>query len=697
MKGRKKYFRVLVLSVQFLVTDFQIGSGQSLPDVRVTQLETQAERLDREQEDDSYELTMEAFHQHPVNMNHVVEEELIRMHLLETSQIENFISYRKLLGQLLSVHELQAIPGWDIETIRKLLPYIIVARDESIYSALRDRWRGGDAAFIFRTGRVLEKSAGYFVPVKPGASYYLGSPQRVYMRYSYNYRQLLEFGFSGEKDAGEPFFKNAQKAGFDFYSFHFYMKQVGIIKSLALGDFTVNLGQGLIQWQSVSFTKSSQATAVRRELPGIRAYHSAGEFNFHRGAAVSLQSGNWQGCLFFSSQKISTTLKADTTGGEDLFSSFQNGGYHRTASEIASRNNNRQVAWGGYIKYSGSMFSIGLNLVNFVFSRSFQKREEPYNLYSLKGKKLSDYSIDYSYTHGNLHLFGEFAIDGKQHFSMIQGALVSLGEKAELAFLFRNIAPAFQSLYGDAFTENTVPNNERGFYSGFAFRPVSGVQLDLYYDMYEFPWLKYKVDGPSRGNDWLLHIGYHPNRIFQLYSLYKYENKSGNEQPLLSGTNRLGASVKQRWQLGMNAVISRVFEVGSRVEYTRMNLSGFPPATGFLSHTGFSFNNPALPVNMAVVVFETAGYDERIYTYETGPPYSFSIPAYYGKGIHYYINLHRNFSRVRKIGISPFRISGWIRWSQTFYPGVHSIGSGLDEIQGNHRSEILFQLLIHWQ
>ena len=91
--------------------------------------------------------------------------------------------------------------------------------------------------------------------------------------------------------------------GFDFYSFHFFLRRTGIIKALAIGDFTVSLGQGLIQWQTISFTKSSQTLYIKRESSCLNPYRSAGEFNFHRGIGISLQKGKWQTSLFISSPK----------------------------------------------------------------------------------------------------------------------------------------------------------------------------------------------------------------------------------------------------------------------------------------------------------------------------------------------------------------------------------------------------------
>jgi hypothetical protein len=73
------------------------------------------------------------------------------------------------------------------------------------------------------------------------------------------------------------------------------------------------------------------------------------------------------------------------------------------------------------------------------------------------------------------------------------------------------------------------------------------------------------------------------------------------------------------------------------------------------------------------------------------------LPAYYGKGLHYYISLHRDFRRLIPHAGKHFHLSGWIKWGQTFYPGARSIGSGLDEIPGDRKSEIKAQVLFQWQ
>ncbi len=588
-------------------------------------------------------------------------------------------------------------PDGTLETIRHLIPYVRVGRDESVYSALKDRWRGGNGSILLRAGQVLEKSKGFEKPSGPDASYYEGSAQHYFLRYDYNYKQLLSYGFTGEKDAGEPFFRAAQKYGFDFYSFHFFLQRLGIIRSLALGDFTVNMGQGLIQWQTFSTTKSSQAMAIKREAECIKPYHAAGEFNFHRGAAISLQKGKWQSNMFIASQRISTNLVTDTTGREDLFSSFQQSGYHRTPAEIADRNNNRQISAGINIRYTGEQISLGLNCIHFQFSRPFQKKDEPYNLYSLKGTRLTDYSFDYGYTYRNLHLFGEWAMDQWSHFGVIQGALISLDENISMSFLYRGISVAYQSLYSDAFTENTVPNNEKGFYSGISFRPAAGLQVEMYYDIFVFPWLKYQVDAPSAGRDLLIQAAYRPDKFWQLNVLYKNEIKAANNSVSNSVTHGLVSPVKQRVRFATDYIVSRTLSFNSRMEYLWIGINGLPTRHGYLGLTGFSYRKSGFSVSMAAAVFETDDYDTRIYAYEPDLLYHFSLPSFYGRGIHYYINIHQDFSRLMSRRTGRLRMSGWLKWGQSFYPGSASIGTGLDEIPGNRKSEINAEVLIQWQ
>ena len=660
--------------------------GQESP---VSTLEQQLENLtdidQAETEDDSYHQQWERFRRNPLNLNTADENDLRELKILSGLQIANLISYRKLVGKFISIYELQAVPSWDTQIIKKLLPFITVGEAIDLTDFFKTRFKVGEHNLSFRFSEVLEKSAG-FEKTSTGTKY-LGTPPKLFLRYRYQHKNLLQYGIVGDKDAGEQFFKGAQKYGFDFYSFHFFARKVGSIQALALGDFTVNMGQGLIQWQSLAFRKSVDILAIKRQSPILRPYNSAGEFSFHRGAGITFQKGKFEATGFISYRKLSANFVADTVSNEEYITSFLNSGYHRTESEIEGRHKLGQLALGGNIKYRASNWHIGLNAINFNFSSPVEKRQEPYNLYAISGKNWGNYSIDYSYTHRNLHFFGEAAVDKNFSKAFLNGLLISVDPRVDISFLHRKIDPQYQSNNGNAFTENTYPTNENGFYSGISIRPASAWRFDAYIDVYKFPWLKYLVDAPSEGKDFLAQITYSPNRQLEVYTRYRSESKEGNQPDNNLATNYLVSLPRQNWRTQISVKINQSFAVRSRTELLWYDKNGKNEERGFLTFFDVIYK-PVLKnysANIRLQYFETDDYDSRIYAYENDVLFYYSIPAFYDKGYRYYLNVNYDLSSS---------ISFWLKWSQTIYQDVESIGSGLDEIPGSKKSEIRMMMRI---
>ena len=276
----------------------------------------------------------------------------------------------------------------------------------------------------------------------------------------------MQYGVTGEKDAGEQFFKGAQKYGFDFYSAHFFVRNLGIIKSLAIGDFTVNLGQGLTQWGGLAFKKGLEVLNIKRQSDVLRPYNSAGEIAFNRGIGITLQKNKWEATGFVSYNKLDANFNVDTLNFEDFVSSLQTSGYHRTASEVADKNSQGQLTLGGNLATLLNDLHIGINAVHYNFEHTITKPDYLYNDYALSGKTAGNYSIDYSYTYKNMHFFGEAATDEDIDKAFINGLLISVDSHVDMSFLYRKISRGYQSLYTNAFTESTYPTNESGFYTG---------------------------------------------------------------------------------------------------------------------------------------------------------------------------------------------------------------------------------------
>ena len=79
---------------------------------------------------------------------------------------------------------------------------------------------------------------------------------------------------------------------------------MGIIKSIAIGDFAVNMGQGLTQWQSLAFNKGANIINVIRQSDVLQPYNSAGEINFNRGAGITLQKNKLGNHRLYQLSKI---------------------------------------------------------------------------------------------------------------------------------------------------------------------------------------------------------------------------------------------------------------------------------------------------------------------------------------------------------------------------------------------------------
>ncbi len=641
---------------------------------------------DTETEDDSYIQELAEYARYPLDLNNANETKLSIFPQLNAVQIAALISYRGQLGKLISIYELQAVPGWDLETIQQLRPYVFVGTSTNLSGSIRQRFTGGVHSMLLRVSQILERSKGFLVDHVSGNSFYAGSPQKIFFRYGYNYRSIFEYGLTAEKDAGEQFFRGRQRYGFDFYSAHFFIRDAGVIKALGLGDFTVSMGQGLTQWMGTAFGKTTDIAGIKRQGAILKPYSGSGEINFHRGVGITLQRGRWQTTAFGSFKKIDANMvPVDSLNEGESVSALQTSGLHRSMAELADKSSEEQLSFGGNLCYNQHNFHVGLNTVYYRFSAPVFKRAEPYNLYAIHGRNLANYSSDYSYTYKNMHLFGEAAISENGRTAFVNGMIIAVSGNADMSFLYRNIAPGYQSLYSAAFTENTVPTNEKGFFSGLSFKPVADLKVDVYCDLFSFPWLKYRINAPSDGRDYLVQFTWKPNKLLEIYSKFRAKTKYGNAADNGFEITGIESQKSRYWRTQVSYKIDGAITIRNRVEVSWINKNLQKPEAGWLFYTDILYRPLLKPfsVGTRLQYFETGSYASRIYAFENDVLYSFSIPPYYGKGYMYYINLHGDVGK---------KVDFWVHYGRTIYLNEKVIGSGLDEINGFHKTVLKMQL-----
>src|SRR4051812_21987257 len=132
-------------------------------------------------DDDAQLQLLNSYTRHKISLNTADATALQSLGLLTPLQITNFMLYRQLLGKLLSIYELQAIPGFDAVLIRNLLPYVQVGEDLQPHYTFKDYLHNGDHAILFR----------------------YNNPDKLLFRYRYNFPGYISWGILTEKDAGE--------------------------------------------------------------------------------------------------------------------------------------------------------------------------------------------------------------------------------------------------------------------------------------------------------------------------------------------------------------------------------------------------------------------------------------------------------------------------------------------------------------
>ncbi|MCH2021078.1 MAG: helix-hairpin-helix domain-containing protein [Saprospiraceae bacterium] len=636
---------------------------------------------------------LEAYQNNPLDLNNATEEELTDFGLFSAIQIQSLLLYRKRFGQIFSLYELQGVPTFDLKTIVRLTPYISVSATKEIEKMnFAKMFKWGRHQIFARYQRILEVQKG-FTPLDPGetGARFLGSPDKFYMRYRMTYKDRMSFGLTMEKDAGEEFFTGTNKQGFDYYSGHFYLKNISKnVHSIALGDFQVFFGQGLTIWGGFGIRKGAQVLNIKRISLPIRPYTSVNEALFMRGAAGHFQflkNKNLEVTVFGSYRLRDANLKTEIDSlVEELdfeVSSLQEIGYHRTASEIENENSIGLLTSGARIRYLGKTWHVAGNFVHNYLTNPLVRNSSLYQKFQFSGNQSVNGSLDYSFRYRNLQFFGETAVNNKGGVATINSLMAELDPRVSFAVLHRYYDPKYYTLNGNAFGESADVSNESGLYLGMESRFGAGFKLSTYFDIFQFPWLRYQVDAPSKGYEIFGKLEYSPNYFITAYLQYRFEQKGRNISGNTSNIDQIINHDRQNLRFQFNYDVSPQFSLRSRVEFAFYQDEEFNQ--GIVVYQDLIFKPQIIPIKLQVrlAFFDTDNFDTRIYAYENDVLYAFSVLPYYGQGLRYYFNfsykINRNFSL-------------WLRFSQTYFTDRTVISSGLNEIQGRTRSEIKVQI-----
>ena len=616
---------------------------------------------------------------HPLDLNKADRYDLQSLQVLSPSEIDALIEYRKSHGPIIHPNELQVVDGIPLHKIQMILPLVTVV-DES---TLRD---AGEGYVLMRSSGYLPKRRGFRSDNGNPPAYQAG-PLSLLIKWRHYQSRKYSWGGSLELDAGEKFNFSGQP-GFDHFHLHYYKTdRPGWIKTWAIGDYRISLGQGLLQFHGFAVTKSSNPLFVKRIAPVIQPYTGTSEYYYFRGGAVEIATRRYlRNFLFLHFNKRDATIRTSSADGHSYFSALQTDGLHRSQNEAQKKGGVSEIVTGHRIQWARGGTEVGLNTLFQHFSLPYTPVSRIDNIHRLTGSNFIGHSIDFSGNLGSLHYFGEVATQNYRTPAFVTAGLISLHSRLDAGILIRRFPAYFAPIYANAFSARTLPNNESGIYVGLNYHFGPYTRLSFYLDSWKGLWPTYLAHGPTFDQDMYLRLETSRRRKWEAFGQVKFRHRADNQPDNFPEYNTIRYNDQWNIRLQFRKIRDQKWKWTNRWEMVRVKPEGRSPEIGFMGFTDLLWSPIGESWSLAcrLAYFHTQSYLSRIYTYEPDILYSFSIPSFYGQGWRLAL---RGSYKLRN-GLRLEMRTGW-----TVLPGQEEVGSGLNAVPGPFSQQLKLQIL----
>ena len=611
--------------------------------------------------------------QHPLDVNTATREQWQQLPFLASEDVEAICEYIDRHGPMKSLGELAMVGQLDY-TKRQLLMYFV-----NIQSEQPTQRSFPSASNILKYGRheLMATARIPFYKRKGDDQGYLGYPYRHDLRYSFSYGQRFKVGLVGSQDAGEPFFANKNKMGYDFYSFYAVMNDIGRFKTIVLGRYRASFGMGLVVNNNLLLGKTWSINAMGAARSNIRQHSSRSAANYLQGVAATVSIDKQTDLsAFLSYRDIDATLNDDGS-----MATIVTSGYHRTQSEMDKKNNSKQLAAGVNVTHARTYYYIGATATYTRFDRDLHPNTKTlYRRYQAYGRDFWNAGIHYGLLLGPLTLHGETATGDSKAIATINRLSWQVNNSFSLMLLQRFYGMKYTTILGNSFSDGGAVQNESGLYAGASWRPSRRFNIEGFADVAYHPWAKYQTSRSSHAYDFYTKLTYALRRNWLFSAHYRMRSRQRDDE---SHTQLL-------WRTEHRARIAASYQTDALDLRTQLDLTQTTfeeKSRGWMLSQQASWNAlPSTRLTGSIALFDTDDYDSRIYSYERSLRYDFSMPTYYGNGLRYMVMLRQQVgSRLTlnaKIGV-------------TDYFDRSTIGTGYQLIQSSSICDLLLQ--IRWK
>ena len=645
-----------------------------------------------------------------LNLNQTTREQLEQLPFLSAQQIEELIAYLDRYKPMRTLNELLMIESLDWDTRRLLACFVYCGSEAAAQPSFRR------LSTMLKEGR-HSLMATVRIPMyqrKGDQNGYAGYRYRHDLRYQFNYRNRLKFGLTGAQDAGEPFFSNKNKLGYDHYSYYFQLRDMGRLEELNLGMYRVQLGMGLIMNTGFHMGKLSMLQSQGRSRHVLTAHTSRSASGYLNGAAATWRfQDSWRLTAFASYRPLDATLNTDAT-----VRTIVRDGYHRTSNELAKKNNTHLLDLGFRLAWRQSLFgglaAVSLNALyshfdrrlmptgtlsssssssssTYVATESQPSPSQPYRQYALAGNDFLHTSLDYGFTNYRLSFSGETAVSRNGAFAAVHTFSYRFSDQWSLMLLHRYYDKRYAAFHAYSFSEGGATQNEHGIYLGASWAPSRTTLIKAYADYAHFPWARYQVSVPSDAFDAMLlarTLLYNKVTVEGRYRFHLRQLDNSQQHFLL---NRYEHRARLRLTLPLifPPTTSQLSTLTSPLSTTTQADAALidhrtARSRGLMLSQQVDWKHRWLQLNAGISWFHTDDYDSRLYQYEPSVRYDFSFPMYYGHGLRYSLMVRAEWDR--------YLLAAKIGTTNYFDRAV--ISSGLQQIDRSSMTDLLLQVFV---
>jgi Helix-hairpin-helix motif len=608
---------------------------------------------------------LEFYRSNPIDINTATFQELTEVPFLPSIVAGKIIGLRDSLGSL-SIVDLRAIPELDGQTMALVSQFFTFGKDTRGPTSSADSPGSSRISFRSRVTSDLQLRKAF----RQGD--YFGNRFREYDR--------LEFisaraggGILYDKDAGEKFSDG-------FVSGYIGFDDVGILKKLVIGNYTLNAGEGLTISGFRSSSKGGDALLqIKSTGRTIVPHLSTDEFHYFHGVAATADFYPLALTVFLSKKKTDATVDSSNTAR-----SFYTSGLFRSGTELEKRDVVEETAAGVVANIRvGRMHRIGAAILRSQYDKNIGTQSS----HNSQGSDLSVIGANANFVFDSFSAFGEVAGNSWESRSAAVGFIYQVSRRLSVASQMRSYANAYANSFAYGFGEqNGTVNGENGRYFGLEYRPSNGVKISLCSDEFTLPEIgKFTVTG----SEYVVRYEHTITKSLSAFVQYKEKSKV-QENSLLDEDHELERIVQARHQESIRAsmtyTINKWMELSQRIEWTRVGYSvSRTNEQGMLmfAELTWSFPSPRLFGNTRFAIYETHSYDSRLYEFEGDVRGGYSFPALYGRGIRWYVVFGCKVLAQAEISF---------KYSETLKSGAATLGSGDSEISGPLDNRVTFQL-----